>query len=419
MLLALFLSMIEASMKKILLMNCVYGLGSTGFLVKSLYDSLKQSKEFEPELIVRKSDGEEDKECYLACNDFYSHIQHFLANLSGNTYGWCDKSTSRIEKKILSMKPDLINIHCINGYFVNIPRIISFCKINHFPLVLTQHAEFYFTGNCPHSYECIKWKSSGCFRCSSFRSATGSYFIDRTSKNFVDMKNAFSGYRNIQVVSVSPWLASESSASIILGKFQNICIPNGINTDIFCFGAREFLHSDDAALFTGNRNFIIILPSFCLDEKGGRFLYALSKSLPLTDRLIVVGPNGALPKCLKGRNVVNLGHIEDKKRLASLLSASSAHIFLSKRETFSMVIAESACCGTKTFGFDAGGPTSVFDERFAQFYPYGSIKDLVLGLNSFKETTIDKEKRAHDASSIFSAEVMNNRYLSLYRKLLV
>lgn len=133
-------------------------------------------------------------------------------------------------------KPDIVHLQCINGYFVNIYRLVNWLKNNHIKTVLTLHAEFMYTGGCGHSIDCNQWSTrNGCghSQCPRWRSETKSLFFDRTGTMWKKMKKAFEGFEELSVVSVSPWLMDRAKRSSILGEFEHSVIYNGVDTSVF------------------------------------------------------------------------------------------------------------------------------------------------------------------------------------------
>lgn len=116
-------------------------------------------------------------------------------------------STNRLISVIKKEKPDIVHLQCINGYFVNIYRLINWLKKNNIKTVVTLHAEFMYTANCGHAFECEKWKT-GCGKCPRLKRETKSLFIDGTAYSWRKMKKAFDGFKNenLVITSVSLWL---------------------------------------------------------------------------------------------------------------------------------------------------------------------------------------------------------------------
>ena len=172
--------------------NCVYNLGSTGKIVYDLHNELKANG---IESVVCYGRGKKVKEenVYKTCGELYSKLNNLWSRITGIMYGGCLISTNKLFRIIKKEKPDIVHLHCLNGYFVNIYRLITFLKNNNYKTVLTLHAEFMYTANCGHALECDKWKT-GCGKCPRLRSETKSWFIDGTAKSWKKMKRAFQGF---------------------------------------------------------------------------------------------------------------------------------------------------------------------------------------------------------------------------------
>jgi putative colanic acid biosynthesis glycosyltransferase len=403
---------------KVLLINVVFGEKSTGRLVSSIYDELNSSKDFEPYVIVGRRSKQSpslDRHFFYPCTPFYSKLMHFLCRLSGNPYGFCFFSTFRIKKYIKKLSPDLINIHCINGYFVNIPSLLKFLKKRNIPLVVTNHAEFYFTGNCSYSEECREFmKTPGCNKCPRVKEATETFFFNKTEKNFRKMFNSFSSYKNIEVVSVSPWLSGESKKSLILGSFKNVIIPNGVDGQLFNFYNAKPLNEETRVFFKKKKIVLISSANGNSPNKGARFIPKLLDLLGEDMAIAVIGGNDSY----NSDRIVSLGYISDPGTLSAIYRSAFVLVSFSKRETFSMTIAEAACCGLFTISFDSLGPSSVFDSRFARFVPYGDLMTLAKEISIHTEDENSRQERSKEALAIFSKEKMNFAYEKEYNNLL-
>ena len=80
---------------KVLQVNCVYGVGSTGKIVAEIHTDLIKH---EIESIVCYGRGEkiEQERIYKTCGEFYSKVNHFYAKLRGHLYGGCYFSTEKL-----------------------------------------------------------------------------------------------------------------------------------------------------------------------------------------------------------------------------------------------------------------------------------------------------------------------------------
>lgn len=89
----------------------------------------------------------------------------------------------------------------------------------------------------------------------------------------------------------------------------------------------------------------------------------------------------------------------------------------SKKETFSMPVAESLCCGTPIVGFLAGGPESIAIPQYSEFVEYGNTELLKEAIEKQINAVIDKNEVAEKAKCKYSSETMARDYYNLYMEL--
>lgn len=398
---------------KVLQVNCVYKKGSTG---KIVYDISRGLEKRRIKSIVcygrgEKNTYEEKFDIYKICPELYSKFNHALSRVTGIMYAGCRFSTQKLINTILIEKPDVVHLQCINGYFVNIYTLLRFLKENKICTVITLHAEFMFTGGCGYALECEKWRDNpGCEKCQRFKEETESLFLNRTGEMWKKMERAFRGfdYHKLAIVSVSPWLKERSEVSPILKNYKHHMILNGLDTSIF----KSYPHEE-------NRRKIIFhaSPEFSSDPlhmKGGYYVLKLAEQMKNVD-FVVAGPysvSGHVPK-----NVKLLGRIADQTELAKYYSQADVTILTSKRETFSMVCAESLSCGTPVVGFKAGAPERIAIPEYSRFVDYGNLNEL----QKVTEEMLSIKKTDAIVKSSFERydkENMVDNYVRVYESLL-
>ena len=225
---------------KLLQINCVYKYGSTGKIVYDIHTAMKNG---DNQSIVCYGRGRRISEAdvYKTCSELYSKLNKLLSFFTGIMYGGCFWSTKKLIHIINKEKPDVIHVHCINGNFVNIYGLISFLKKRGIATILTLHAEFMYTANCGHSFDCDRWKI-GCGNCPRLKKETGSLVFDHTNISWKKMKKAFENFDALTVVSVSPWLQSRAEQAPILSQMNHQTVLNGIDTSVFtvvCFSISD------------------------------------------------------------------------------------------------------------------------------------------------------------------------------------
>ena len=402
---------------RVLQVNCVLNNNSsTGKLTGALHRYLLEH-DIESVAVYGYGDGCCDHSVKL-CSDYYVKVNHLRARLSGLMYGGCAISTERLKRLIINHKPDVVHLQCINGFFINIYRLIGWLRDQRIPTVLTLHAEFMYTANCGHSLECEKWQS-GCGSCPNRKKATESLFFDRTAESFQRMHKAFEGFDyDLRVVSVSPWLMDRARLSPILKDKQHSCIFNGLNTDAFHpytdFGFAEQFR------IPGKKTVLFVQKRFTGkvgDFKGSDRVIRLAVQLRKRDIVfLTVGENCAeheLPD-----NIVFTGGAVSQRQLAELYSFADVTLIASKKETFSMIVAESLCCGTPVVGFRAGAPEQIALSDYSEFVRQDDIEGLCSTIEKWTQNDFSPSIISEKASAVYSEERMCRDYLALYQTFL-
>lgn len=400
---------------KVLQINCVYPNGSTGRIVKDIHFGLLNEGVSSVVCFGRGSKNDEPH-VFKLCSEMYAKCNNLASRFTGIMYGGCLFSTLKLINIIKSEKPDIVHLHCINGYFVNIYRLIAWLNKKRIKTVLTLHSEFMYTGNCGHAFDCNKWLD-GCRHCYEYKRITKSIFFNNTSRSFELMRRAFEGFENIEIVSVSPWLMCRANKSLILKSFNHRVVLNGV--DINSFFYRENVASQKLVNVT--EKIILHVTAFFSDapehSKGGAYLIELAKKMkdqPV--KFIVAGKftcNGDLPG-----NMVFLGPITDKHKLAKLYSIANVTVLTSRKETFSMPVAESLCCGTPVVGFKAGAPEMISIPEYCSFVEYGNLDALHREINRFINKQFDAVSISREAQQLYSASNMFKEYMKIYNELL-
>lgn len=401
---------------KIVQVNCVYGFGSTGKLVAYLHHYLQEKGD---ESIVYYGRGTEVEESGVTkiCSELYGHANHLASMFTGLMYGQCILSTRKLERLIDREKPDVVHLHCINGYFVNIYKIVDWLKKRHIKTVLTLHAEFIYTGSCGHSLECQKWKN-GCGHCPRPRLASKSLFFDRTATSWKKMYNAFHGFDDdLVVASVSPWLMDRAKQAPILAGKKHCVVLNGVDTDVFKYSPSDTLIKKHS--LEHKKIIFHATPNFSLDPaniKGGRFVVEIARRMKNDNVMVIVA--GPYDKSFAAEdNMIMLGPVRDQSLLAQYYSIADCTLLTSEKETFSMVTAESLCCGTPLVGFVAGGPEQIALPEYSSFTSYGDVDFLEMSISKFLNSTFDKNKIAHLAEMKYGKEGMCEEYRNIYLQL--
>lgn len=391
---------------KILQVNNYYGERSTGKLAADLHKGLLAAGHSSLVVYGRGRTSDEPGAIRL-CPEWYAKLCSMAVRLTGATHGGCLLSTAKLIRLIRREKPDIVHLQCINEHFVNIYRLVAWLNRSGIQTVLTLHAEFMYTANCGHAFDCDQWKH-GCQRCPRRYRATKSWFLDRTAHNWKKMHRAMAGFeKNCIVTAVSPWTAERAAQGDILKNMLIRTVLNGINTDV--------IHRVEHASLCPGKAIVNVTHNFTVDEenmKGGKYVVELARRMPDVT-FFVIGRHGEVPQLPE--NIRLLGFVSDQQKMAEYYSAADLLVMVSQRETFSMPCAESLCCGTPVVGFKAGAPEQIAMEDYSTFVEYADVDGLEKALRQWLSAQPDRQKIAQEAEKIYSVNAMIHGFLEVYQ----
>ncbi len=394
--------------------NCVYRKGSTGKIVYELHHELEA---FGNTSIVLYGRGVKSKESivFKVSSEFEAKIHSVMARLFSVEFGYSPFATMKTIRMIRKHNPDVVHLHVLNGHFVNVYRLLEYLKSKEIKTVLTLHAEIMHTAGCEHAEECEKWRVH-CYDCLKVRGLISSIFRDDTRYCFKKIKKTYTGFHTLTVVGVSDWLTSRAKQSPLFPPDTSFfTVGNGLDTDIF-----KNVNSNDLrkrlSIPDEKKILLHVTPNFLHPIKGGKYLLQLAENLP-EYQFIIVGYKGredVLPK-----NTLPIYHTTDQRELANYYALADLTILTSKRETFSMVVAESLSCGTPVVGFEAGGPETIAIPEYSSFTENGNLELLKGKVEEFLKKKLNREEISKQAHSIYSKKKMVSEYMGIYKNLMV
>ena len=405
---------------KVIQINVVADQGSTGKIVCDIDKSLRanwiESEIYYGRKSHRKSDARKIKFGY----GWEMLLQRVLLKAGlALQYGGNCFSTRRLEHLISKSRPDVVHIQCANGYCVNIYRLLKSLAKKEIPTVITHHAEFYYTGNCGHALDCNRF-TTGCGDCPRAKASTGAMFSDRSAEAWRKMKDAVQSFRKDKLIftSVSPWVKNRSAMSPIVEGYPCEVVLNGVETSTF--NLKEQRKDIRGRIPDCKDKMVLHVTASFSDRpgsfKGGDHIVELAKRMPHVT--FVVASNysdieGELPK-----NVYLWGRTNGQEELAELYNAAGCTVIASKKETFSMVVAESLCCGTPVVGFKAGGPETITIPEYSEFAEQGDIDALQKALEDTLSRSFNSQEISSQAIAKYSKERMTESFIKIYEQMI-
>ena len=395
---------------KILLIDINCKNSSTGKIVYDLYKEINNKKGYEAAICYGRGPLIKESKIYKFSTDLETKIHAFFTRITGLMGYFSPFATRKLIKFIDEYNPDVIHIHELHSYFVNIIPLVNFIKKRKIKTVWTFHCEFMYTGKCGYSYECEKWKNE-CKTCPQIKEYPKSLFFDFTKKMFNDKKNIMRDFNTLTIVTPSKWLEKRVENSFLKEK-QILTIHNGIDTEIF-----HLKNSEELKIKYNLKDEKVILavaPNILSERKGGRWILKLAKEYKDKDvKFILIGIENLNEKF--DENIIPVGLLSDQNELAKYYSMADLFLICSKRENFPTTCLEATCCGVPIIGFDEGGTKETGLEEKSSFIQYGDITKLKEEVDKFLfAKQFNHEEISREGIKKYSKKEMLNKYLKLY-----
>lgn len=327
---------------KVLEINSVCGIRSTGRICTDLADVLKENGH---ECLIaygRESVPEGYKNIsYRIGSDADVKLHALKARLFDAAGFGSKKATEKLIEKIKAYNPDIIHLHNIHGYYLNIEILFDYLKKADKPVVWTLHDCWAFTGHCAYftTVGCDKWKT-GCFACSQKKRYPSSFFCDSSKQNWQKKKELYTSVENMKLVTPSEWLAGLVMESF-LGKYTVKSIPNGIDLNAFKPTESDFREKYGLQ----NKKIILGVATAWSDRKGLNEFTELAAILDESYRVVLLGLTPEQINKLPN-NILGLAATNTLDELAGIYSAADVFVNAGKEETMGLTTVEAMACGT-------------------------------------------------------------------------
>lgn len=328
------------------------------------------------------------------------------------------RATKELIDEIRKVKPDLIHLHNIHGYYLNLPLLCDFLAEYRKPIVMTLHDCWTVTGHCVHFQDinCDKWKT-GCNHCQNLKGYPKSLFIDNSKNNWNIKKEAFQKILPLlTIVPVCNWLSDIVSHSYLKEAARKV-IVNGIDLDVFKPTDNV---SDIKTNYQVNNKFVILAVSNGWNSTKGLedILWLRNK---LSDEYVIVMV-GVSPKQKKNlpQGIIGICKTENVKQLAELYSMADMFLNPTYQDTLPTVSIEALACGTPVISYDTGGSADIVDENVGILIERGNRDALLSSIKDIKNRgKLAYQKSCREkALNIFNNQKCFSDYLKLYNELL-
>jgi len=348
--------------------------------------------------------------------DFYFHI---IMTRLFDKHGFAStNSTKNLIEKIQKIKPNIIHLHNIHGYYLNVKLLFQYLSTMQIPIVWTLHDCWSFTGHCAHFdyIGCDRWINC-CYKCPQKNKYPVSKFLDHSLKNYEFKKQLFNSIKNMTIVPVSYWLGEKVKNSF-LNKYPIDVIQNGIDINIFhpitdMNSIKKKYNIED--------KYIILGVASRWDGLKGIFDFTALNNIIDHDifKIVLVGLNKKQIKKIP-KEITGIERTEDINELTALYSIADVFLNPTWEDTFPTTNLEAIACGTPVITYNTGGSIESISDDVGIIVDKGDIKNLYKSIINIKE----KGKNYYFNNCRKRAETFYNKkekykdYIKLYKKLL-
>ncbi len=323
-------------------------------------------------------------------------------------------STRKLINHIKDIDPDIIHLHNIHGYYLNIRYLFDYLGLANKPVVWTFHDCWPFTGHCSHfdAVNCIKWKT-GCFSCPNKHGYPRSYFFDNSRINYRDKKELFTSVPRMMLGAPSQWRARHLGNSFLKNNEIKV-IYNGIDTDNF----RPINADSLKEKYEIKGKYILGVANIWNKRKGLDDLIKLSSMIQSELQIVLVGisrsKEGMLPDGIK-----SISRTENIDELAAIYSGADIFVNPTYADNFPTTNIEALACGTPVITYNTGGSPEAIDENTGIIVNRGDIEGLICtvkevlknGKNHYTHACRERAVRLYNKNDRFAD------YISIYRNL--
>ena len=294
--------------------------------------------------------------------------------------------TRRLLKKLDKIDPDVIHLHLLIGYYINVEMLFNWLANHRCRVIWTLHDCWAFTGHCIHfTYiKCVQWRT----RCAAYTSCPQKrtypetwFGGDRSVRwSFEQKKRLFTMLppERMSLRTPSQWLASLVKQSF-LSKYEVEVRHNTINTDVFKPTPSDFRERYGI----GDRFMVLGVASKWGERKGLPAFVQLARELD--DKQFAVVCVGLTERQIKqarrwAPNLISLRRTDSQQTLAEIYAAADIFLNPSLEETFGMNVAEAAACGTRSIVVEGSACAEVARNALTVPSNLTGLKELIEGL---------------------------------------
>jgi glycosyltransferase involved in cell wall biosynthesis len=344
---------------------------------------------------------------------FSKSIHMLLSRISGFENCFSVFSTLRLIKIIKKFNPNIIHLHNLHGWYINLPLLSKYIKKMNIKVVWTLHDCWALTGHCTHfeSTNCYKWREN-CCKCKRYKEYPMS-MTDNSSKMHKLKKKYVGSLKDLIIVTPSQWLSNYVRESYLKDRTIYV-INNGIDLQEY----KPIKSNFRIKMNCENKKMILGVAHGWNSKKGLDVFIKLAEDLGENYKIILVGTDKEIDKVLP-KNIISVHRTENKSELIEIYSAVDIFVNPTIEDNFPTVNIEALACGTPVITYATGGSPEIIDESCGVSVKKGDYLKLKETIEVCCSRTDFTTENCIRRANMYE---MNDRfmdYVSLYKKMSV
>lgn len=374
---------------KVLMINVVCGIRSTGRICTDLATAI-DAQGHEVKIAYGRENVPEQFQKYAVQigSELDTKLHGVRARLLDGMGFGSKAATIKFIRWVKEYDPDVIHLHNLHGYYINIEVLFKYLKSCGKKIIWTLHDCWSFTGHCTYFdyVACDKWKT-GCKNCCQKKEYPARIGPDMSRRNYAIKKALFTGIKNMTLVTPSQWLADLVTESY-MKEYKIKVIPNGVDTNIF-----KPTHGNVKEKYNCQGKKIVLGVAAVWDKrKGLNSFIELSKKLDNSYQIILVGLSKEQIEKIPS-NIIGIERTNSPRELAELYTAADVFVNPTLEDNYPTTNIEAIACGTPVITYETGGST-----ESAQMYgtkvPKYHVEEMIKAIKNidnviFREVNVD------------------------------
>lgn len=403
-------------MPTLLQINVCANSGSTGRIAEQIGE-LAISRGWESYIAYGRGVGE-SKSRTIKVGTTLGVLFHALLTRLTDRHGlFSVAATRRLVRRIRQIKPDIIHLHNIHGYYINYKILFDYLRQADIPVVWTLHDCWSMTGHCTHfeMAKCDRWKS-GCHDCPEKFAYPRSILLDSSRKNYAEKRDAFTSVENLTLVPVSNWLNGIVKNSYL--KSSNVdVIRNGVDTDVFKPVTENNLR--EQYNIAEDKKVVLCVASTWSRRKGFDDILRLNSILDRERyQIVMIGLSDKQLAALPA-GIIGLSRTNSVEELAAWYSVAETFVNPTYEDTYPTTNLEAISCGTPVATYKTGGSPESVTSDTGRVVERGDLKALAHAIAELCDRDRGKIRgRCREyALANFDKRDCFEKYIKLYEKL--